>query len=440
MFVKLKSLIKSLTAKLLIGMNHDFCPQLNQYVYWLKQPIGWVVSGAFFSMLFGLLIGSNGFVLMWSFIALLIMGVAWPWLSMKGISCQLQFEESRGHENEPTKVILKITNRMPLPVFGLMVSGHFLQDVLSEDDQIAVALKRVPAWSVSQFDWMIEPRRRGKLPTETPTISTGFPFGLYCIEKPVEMLGETIVWPACHELSGGPDLDGSQFNVEGSANQKAGSDGETIGVREYRYGDSVRNIHWNHTARYNRLIVREKQSLTQTPIRIVVDLTPNHHSGVGSRSTFEWAIRVAASVCRQLHQHQARIELVCVGLPPGIPDRISNRLGLPPMLDFLALLPQFGPDLVALANDDSIQHHASAGHFTIFIHTRSCFNSPTSSQIKHLWIDPKGFDRKESTGSCEDGPVRKSADESSGVMAITDPDSASAQLSQLWHGNFNAAS
>ncbi len=431
---------KSLTTTLLNGMNYDFCPQFNRYVYWLKQPIGWVITGAFFSMLFGLLIGPNGFVLMWSFVALLVMGVAWPWLSMKGISCHLRFEERRGRENEPIKVILKITNRMPLPAFGLMVSGQFLQDVLSDDDRIAVALKRVPAWSVSEFDWIIQPRRRGKLPTENPIVSTGFPFGLYSIEKPVEFAGETIVWPSCSELRGVPDLDGSQFNVDGSANQKAGADGETIGVREYRHGDSIRNIHWNQTATCNRLIVREKQSLTQTPIRIVVDLTPNHHFGDGSQSTFEWAIRTAASVCRQLHQHQATIELVCLGLPDEEKDRINNRSGLQPVLDFLALLPQFLPSSRTTMTRQSVQCPTSPGHFTILIRTKSFLDSPESRLIKHICIDPAGFCRDEPARSCEDGVPRTTTDDAVPATAITAPESASEQLIQLWHGSFNATS
>jgi len=434
MFEKLKSLSTTLSK----GMNHDFCPQLNQHVYWLKQPIGWVITGAFFSMLFGLLIGSNGFILMWSFIALLAMGVAWPWLSMKGISCQLHFEESRGQENQPIKVFLKITNRMPLPAFGLMVSGQFLQDVLAEDDQIAVALKRAPAWSVSKFDWSIQPRRRGKLPTENPIIWTGFPFGLYSTEQPIEITGQTIVWPECQELCGVPDLDGSQFNVDGSANQNAGSDGETIGVRAYRHGDPIRNIHWNHTARCDRLIVREKQSLTQTPIRIVVDLTAAHHVGDGSQSTFEWAIRAAASVCRQLHQHHAKIELICLGLPAGAPDRINNRLGLQPLLDFLALLPQFSQVLESTKNRQSVQCPTSPSCFTILIRTQSSLNSHESRRVKHICINPAGFSRHELVNHCEDGVLRGRVDDSFPVAAITSPESAATQLNQIWYGNFNA--
>jgi len=323
--------LKSLFNTLMRGMNHDFCPNLNRYLYWLKEPIGWVVCGTLFSLLVGLMLGPQGFVLMWAFLALLALGVAWPWLSMKGLTCTLHFDESRSEENKQVKVILEITNRLPLPAFGLMLTGQFLQEN-SDDDPVAVALKRVSAWSISRFDWTIEPGRRGQLPTHIPLLS----------------------------------------NVDGTASQRSGNDGETIGVREYREGDSIRNIHWNHTARCNRLIVREKQTLTQTPIRIVVDLAAERHSGEGGQSTFEWAIRVAASVCKQLHQHQAQVDLVCLGLPAGVPDRVSNRMGLQPVLDFLALLPQYVPQVENGQPDNSWQQSfLFSNQFSILIHTKA---------------------------------------------------------------------
>jgi hypothetical protein len=61
--------------KLNSGLNHDFCPGLNRYVYVLKKPLGWTICGAAFSALVGFFIGPQGFVLMWSFLALLVMAL-----------------------------------------------------------------------------------------------------------------------------------------------------------------------------------------------------------------------------------------------------------------------------------------------------------------------------------------------------------------------------
>ena len=96
------------------GLNYDFCPWANRYVYWLKDPIGWVVCGALFSALVGFFLGPQGFVLMWSFIALLVVGAVWPWLCMKRLECRLLFDRSRVQENvwQPRQ------SRSP-------ISGHF---------------------------------------------------------------------------------------------------------------------------------------------------------------------------------------------------------------------------------------------------------------------------------------------------------------------------
>ena len=64
-------------------LNYDFCPSANAYLYWLKQPVGWVVCGAIASLLVGLFIGPQGYVLTGAFLTLLLLGVSWPWLCMR---------------------------------------------------------------------------------------------------------------------------------------------------------------------------------------------------------------------------------------------------------------------------------------------------------------------------------------------------------------------
>ena len=87
------SKILGIINTLVSGMNYDFCPSFNRYVYWLKQPIGWLVCAIISSFLVGMFIGPQGFVLMWAFLALLVLGAVWPLLSVKAITCQLSFSK-----------------------------------------------------------------------------------------------------------------------------------------------------------------------------------------------------------------------------------------------------------------------------------------------------------------------------------------------------------
>ena len=321
------------------GLNHDFCPSLNSYFHWLKQPIGWITCAAFLSFLVGIAIGPEGFIVMWTFLALLLIGFVWPWISMKGISCELTFSSQRSVEGEETIAKLQVNNRWPISIFGLTIEGDVLQDLITDEDEIAVRLKRAPGWSVSTYSWVIKPSKRGLLPAGTPQISNGFPFGLYQSSKEVQVKGRTIVWPNCQKLKGVPEVVGAQFNISGNLSDRAGNDGDVIGVRNYRHGDSLRNIHWAKTAARNRLIVQERQSYASRPYQIYVDLSPQAHCGIGSQSSFEWAIRIAGAISQNLHAHQSRIDLVCVGLPPELPWKATNRKGIGKLLDFLAVLP-----------------------------------------------------------------------------------------------------
>ena len=206
-----------------LGLNHDFCPSFNKYVYWLKRPIGWVISAILFSAMVGLLIGQQGFVLMWSLIAFLVVGAIWPWLGMKGIGCRLEFDVQNSAEQQPTSARLIVTNRWPIPVFGLTVEGQFLQDIFNDDDKVAIGLKRIPALSESEFKWEFKPERRGVLPQEPPVVATGFPFGLYQSQKTISLQRQIVVWPKCETLMSVHELDGVNFNIEGGLSDRPGT-------------------------------------------------------------------------------------------------------------------------------------------------------------------------------------------------------------------------
>ncbi|MEE2826494.1 MAG: DUF58 domain-containing protein [Planctomycetota bacterium] len=373
-------------------LNYDFCPWANWYVYWLKQPVGWVVCGIFASLLVGLMIGPQGFILMWAFTGLLALGAIWPLLAIKGISCQLSFTKSRSGEGELTKAVLEVTNHWPLPIFGLMIVGDFLQDILEENDEIAIGLQRIPPRCVSTFKWSIHPEKRGLLPVDQPVIKNGFPFGFYHAVKQVAVSGRTIIWPRNLDLNGVPEVAGNQFNISGIMSDRAGVDGDMIGVREYRQGDSLRHIHWAKTAQRDRLIVQERQSFASCPFDVYLDLNPSAHAGQASQSSYEWAIRIAGSICRQLHLHHAQLSLHCLGLPVETASRVGNQNGLTPVLDFLAMLPSLD-DLKlngTAAPSRAVTHEG--GRKTVIIATSQSRDFPTNSEIHQVVIDTRRFE------------------------------------------------
>ena len=319
--------------------NHDFCPSCNWLIGWLKQPLGWVISAIAFALLVGLLVGPQGYVLAFAFFALLVLGLSWPWLSMKGIDCQIVMPDCRVEENEELVFVLRVKNFWPLPLFGMMIKGDFLQDRIEGEEPIALALKRIDAWSESEFKIPITPRRRGQLPSGEVTVASGFPFGLIDISKTVDATERSLVWPSCVPLNGFPVSTSTKLCLQGALSDRGGNDGDSIGVRDYRHGDRLRNIHWAQSARAQELKVRERQSISSTESTVVLDLSPHDHHGHGIDSSFEWAIRIAASICSHLHEAQSPVRVVCLGLLGH--DHQDNSNGLRPIMDFLANLPTF---------------------------------------------------------------------------------------------------
>lgn len=326
--------------------NHDFCPSCSRLTGWLKQPLGWVISAIAFSLLVGLLAGPQGYVLAFSFLALLVLGLAWPWLSMKGVQCQLLLPDRRVEENEELELVFRVKNFWPLPVFGLMVKGEFLQD-RDEEELVAFSLKHVRAWSESEFRITITPGRRGKLPTGKVYVTNGFPFGLTDVSKAVDVSCPVIVWPNCVPLHGLPVSDSNRFCLQGALRDRAGHDGDSIGIRDFRTGDRLKNIHWAQSARSQKLMVRERQAVSSTGVTVLVDLSPDLHHGFGVSSSFEWTIRIAASICNHLHETASPVRVISFGLPGQNSICEDNRNGLRQIMDFLAHLPSHADALKA---------------------------------------------------------------------------------------------
>ncbi|MEW4564658.1 DUF58 domain-containing protein [Bremerella sp. JC770] len=284
-------------------LTKDYTPWANQYVYWLKTPIGILLALAAVALAMGVFVTPQGYVLLLTILAVVGLGIVWPWVGLRGVACELKFRTRRCCEGEKAEVIVEIVNRWPIPVWGLAIENGFFVPTSSDDDEdTAVALARIPGWSRCEFVWQFQPRQRGVYPKAAPRIVTEFPFGLWKAKRPVTVDKELTVWPKTYRLTNFPLPQGNHHTVTSPSDQRAGQEGERTGVRSFRQGDSLRTIHWSLTARHGRFIVSERQGSAQTRARIYVDLNRDSHVGLGPDGTFEWAIRIAASIASELVQ------------------------------------------------------------------------------------------------------------------------------------------
>jgi uncharacterized protein (DUF58 family) len=302
---------QNLLLRMNSALNHDFCPSFNRWVYWLKNPLWCLVLAVGISVACGLMVNAMAFLLTGMLLLVTAIGIAFPWVTMKGIEGTISFGSRRGRVGESVLVYLRVRNRCPWPAWGVSVVRGF-SATGSADAAEGLALAKIPGWSTVEFSWEFVPTRRGQYPRQSPEIETAFPFGMYRQAKPLQSDGSVIVWPKTAALNGVPDCSDVSGDEQSLSDRRTGDAGDAIGTRLFRAGDSLRRIHWSQTARQQKLIVCERQAPATSSVRIRLELPSEGttENGPLSREELEDAlVEVAASLCESLHRQQCRVEL-----------------------------------------------------------------------------------------------------------------------------------
>lgn len=96
-------------------------------------------------------------------------------------------------------------------------------------------------------------QRRGLLPTGRFKLYTQQPLGLFEVWSWLHPDASTLVWPALEKDPPAPPGDGGRNRPR----PQRGNGEQPIALRDYRNGDPMRQVAWKHSARLDRLLVRE---------------------------------------------------------------------------------------------------------------------------------------------------------------------------------------
>lgn len=313
--------------------TYDFFPSFSTRVRaWVYNPLGILMCAGVASLLCGFFLHAQGFILAGGVAAVAVLGVLWPVAALRGLSGSLGFDRPRAEEGDEVGVILTLRNRLPVAAWGLAVRGGF-----GGDPARAVAgITAAPARRVAVCRWLVVLTHRGVYPLAPPRLTSGFPFGLWDHARCLTVGERLVVWPRTYPVGPVPPVGGDR-QVEGIVSRnKVGTNGDVVGVRPYRRGDSLRRIHWGQSAKHDRLVVCELQSNSRPLIQLVLDADPRAHSGSGADGSREWAVRVVASLAKGWLAAGARVGLAWGGfdLPPA-----SGMAQTCAVLDALAGLP-----------------------------------------------------------------------------------------------------
>lgn len=196
---------------------------------------------------------------------------------------------------EELESVLQVRNggrRRSSPV-SMVLHSDGLQDVtvyvgsLRPGDSARLAMRR-PAL------------RRGLAERNTVKIVATLPVGLVRAHLLRSIPSPLTIHPEHRETGRAPLQRLRSDDSDGDAVLGHGLD--LLGVREWRYGDGHRHVHWRSTARRGRLVVLDRGSTTNSALRLAM-------VGPINNREFETALAIAATMCDRVLRSGERISV-----------------------------------------------------------------------------------------------------------------------------------
>lgn len=187
----------------------------------------------------------------------------------------------------------------------------------------------------------LTPLRRGVIHLDDLRVLLPDPFGLFQRCRKVKTPATSLtVLPKRFSI---PPIElpgGAAFKVSGEANTNTiGTSGEFVGLRDYRPGDPLRQIHWKSWARLGRPIVKELEDTFYPRYGLIVDT----HSCNRTDHQFEECISVAASFAASIDTSDSLLDLMFI---KNEAHRVTAGRGLERTEKLLEVLAGVSPERV----------------------------------------------------------------------------------------------
>lgn len=233
----------------------------------------------------------------------------WSHFSLMGVQFCRTLTESRIFPGEEVDLKIQVSNRKPVPLPWIQAEDRVplglgtSPSILPDPETKGRLLRRSTAlfwYSAVHWKLTLKGEKRGYYPIGPATVSSGDIFGFYVRSVKFATLHHITVYPRLLDLSA---LDIPSLHPMGEVNssQRVFQDPtRTAGVRDYHPYDSLRNIHWKASARYQKLQAKVHESTTTLKVALFFDVESFVESGSLWDEDFELGISVAASIANHV--------------------------------------------------------------------------------------------------------------------------------------------
>jgi uncharacterized protein (DUF58 family) len=236
----------------------------------------------------------------------------YPSRAFRKLNFERQFTD-HAFLGERIQVTLTFRNEGWLPIPWLQVAESVPPE-LSRLDTTSHALSLGRGEEVT-FTYDIQPTRRGYYRLGPLHLRTGDLFG-WSEQTGQSQPSYLTVYPRITPLTqlGFPSR--LPFGTIASRQRLFEDPARPVGVREYRSGDSQRQINWKVSAHSNNLVVKTLQPAISLDTSIMLNLNMADYDRKSRYTATEWAIEVAASLAAHLVERQQAVGLTVNGIDP----------------------------------------------------------------------------------------------------------------------------
>lgn len=208
--------------------------------------------------------------------ASVVVSLILSYLSLRALSVR-RLDPNHGVVGEPLIIQYEIRNKSRfLPVFNLHIEelqnkGHsnWRRFMLPARGWVM----HISPGETVHGEIVFWPRARGEMKFHSLRYKTTFPFGLVQRQKKIAQPAHTLIFPKLYSLKRGvlkAIVPSGPLGLKLSGRPGGGDD--YFGMREYKPGDSRRQIAWKRSAGSNELIIKERTLPSPPRIRIVLNL------------------------------------------------------------------------------------------------------------------------------------------------------------------------
>ena len=173
-------------------------------------------------------------------------------------------------------------------------------------------------------------------------------------------------------------------------------------VREYQYGDDIRDIDWNVTARHNRPFVKVYEEEREMTVKLLVDVSRSRLFGAEGPEKREMIAEVAATIAFSAIQNNDKIGMIFFSdkIEKFIPPKKGKRHILFLISQLLDFKPEnTGTDIgVALRYfTDALKKRCTTFLLSDFIDTHDYSKALSIASGKHDVIAMQIYDKRDAT-------------------------------------------